>query len=168
MNLSFIRFTRCYHFYLCWPIMNNRSNWTASKNLGAVNIWVAPPLCVAPPLISLQTFTITWDPCTMPVNGTHGFERKKTHTKTKPNETLRLVMMHWGLKTRTDQSVQKYNIIFYFWSTAMSNCPEHVHNSRTLTRQHALACRCVRGSHLSHVYVTHCLDRFSACGMPWG
>ncbi len=77
MNLSFIRFTRCYHFYLCWSIMNNRSNWTASKNLGAVNIWVAPPLCVAPPLISLQTFTITWDPCTMPVNGTHGFERKK-------------------------------------------------------------------------------------------
>ncbi len=24
MNLSFIRFTRCYHLYLCWSIMNNR------------------------------------------------------------------------------------------------------------------------------------------------
>ncbi len=38
MNLSFIRFTRCYHLYLCWSIMNNRYNLTASKNLDAVNI----------------------------------------------------------------------------------------------------------------------------------
>ncbi len=50
MNLSFIRFTRCYNLYLCCSIMNNRSNWTVSKNLGAANIWVSPPLCVAPPV----------------------------------------------------------------------------------------------------------------------
>ncbi len=43
MNLYFIKFTRCYNLYLCWSIMNNRKNVTAAK------MWVAPPLCVAPP-----------------------------------------------------------------------------------------------------------------------
>ncbi len=42
-----------------------------------------------------------------------------------------LVTMHWGLKTRNDRSVQEteqYLYHFYLWSTAMSNCPERVHN----------------------------------------
>ncbi len=43
-------------------------------------------------------------------------ERKK-HTQTKPNETLRLMTIHWGLKTRNNRSVQEteqYLYCFFF------------------------------------------------------
>ncbi len=56
---------------------------------------------------------------------------KIKHTQTKPNETMWLITIHWGLKTRNDRSVQEteqYLYHFYLWSTAMSNCPERVHN----------------------------------------
>ncbi len=50
MNLSFIRFTRCYNFYLCWSIMNNRKNLTASKNWGAAKkLSCSSPLSDASP-----------------------------------------------------------------------------------------------------------------------
>ncbi len=48
------------------------------------------------------------------------------HTQTKPNETLRLVTIHWGLKTRNDQSVQETEQYLSRFFTARSNCPEHV------------------------------------------
>ncbi len=53
-------------------------------------------------------------------------------------------------------------IIFYLWSTARSNCPERIHNirGRDASTWHS---RCMRGSDRSHIYVTHCLDRFHAC-----
>ncbi len=46
------------------------------------------------------------------------------------------------LKHETIGLCKKLNsiyIIFYLWSTAMSNCPERVHNSRRVMRQRALA-----------------------------
>ncbi len=48
----------------------------------------------------------------MSVNGTRGFEKKK-NTQIKPNETLRLVTIHWGLKTRNDRSAQETEQYLY-------------------------------------------------------
>ncbi len=64
--------------------------------------------------------------------GLTALREKKKHTQTKPNKTLRLVTIHWGLKTQNNRSVQEteeYLYIFYLWSTAWSNCPEHVHTT---------------------------------------
>ncbi len=46
--------------------------------------------------------------------------------------------IHWGLKTWNNQSVQKTEqylySFFYLWSTTLSNSPERVHNSWSVTR----------------------------------
>ncbi len=38
---------------------------------------------------------------------------EKKHTQTKPNETLQLVAIHWGLKTRNHRSVQETEQYLY-------------------------------------------------------
>ncbi len=59
----------------------------------------------------------------MAVNGTHGFERKKTYTdKTKWNP--RLVTIHWSLRHENDLSVQETEQYLYsFLPSDPPHCP---------------------------------------------
>ncbi len=73
----------------------------------------------------------------MAVNGTHGFKSQKNIHRQKPNLTLRLVTIHWGLKTWNNQSVQKTEQYLYsFFTSDPPHCPTAWarHNSWRVTR----------------------------------
>ncbi len=61
--------------------------------------------------------------------------RGRTNSSTIQPNWMRHVWKH--PKTRNNQSVhetEQYLLIFFLWSTAMSNCPDRVHNIRRVTR----------------------------------
>ncbi len=58
-------------------------------------------------------------------NSSHGFESQKKHTQSKQNRTLRLVTIHWGVKTQNDRSVQEtvQYLYIYFFTPGPPQCP---------------------------------------------
>ncbi len=79
----------------------------------------------------------------------------KKHTQTKPNKILLLVTVHWGLKTQNFLSLKLF-------TSDPQQCPtvQCTFTTSGARRVNVLwHSRCMRGSDLSRVYVTHCLHR---------
>ncbi len=104
----------------------------------------------------------------MAVNGTHGFERqKKTYTdKTKLNPAARDDTLR-SLDTKQSVCARNWTVFILFFTSDPLQCLTVLSAFTTAgvwcvnVLWHS---RRMRGSNLSRVYVTHCLDRFRACG----
>ncbi len=103
----------------------------------------------------------------MAVNGTHGFESQKN--KHRQNQ-IKPCGLWWYIEVLRHETIglcKKLNstcIIFYLWSTAMSNCPERVHNSRHVTRDSSTSVSCTDRSF--RVFRTQCI--VTSCRVKFG
>ncbi len=108
--------------FICLPQGHPRCRWLCFFSRTQANIFNSN--CCKP----LQSVSHI-----MSVNGTHGFERKENihrQNQIKPCSSWRYTEV---LRHETIGLCKKLNsiyIVFYLWSTALSNCPERVHNSQ--------------------------------------